>query len=128
MANVHADGTVEAHGFSFHWDLDFIDAADTVTINVQHTHLADGTPANEVPSVATFRLEDNGSRTVIVDCLTGKFAPGTNPSGIVGQNFSQTHSGSMLNAGPISRTGVRLKVSTDRAAGIESGSQYTAPG
>lgn len=126
MANVHADGTVEAHGFSFHWDLDFVDAANTVTVDVKHTHLSDGSAANETPQQAAFRLQDNTSTTIVVDCLTGKFiAP--SPQAIIGQNFSQSHTGNMLNAGPVTRTSVRLKVSTDRAAGIESSSIYTAP-
>lgn len=123
MANVHADGTVEAHGLSFHWDLDFIDAANTVTVDAHHTVLADGTAA-ATPQKAQFTLQDNSSTTITVDCLTGKFV---SPPQLAGQNFSQSRSGSMLNAGPVTRTGVRLKVSTDRAAGIESSSSYLAP-
>ena len=126
MADVRASGTVEAHGLSYHWDLDYVDTADTVTVDATHTHLSDGTPVAETPVKATFHLQDSTGNTFTVDCLTGKFiAP--SPAAVIGQDFSQTHSGNMLNAGPIVRTSVRLRVSADRAAGIESGSSYIPP-
>jgi hypothetical protein len=117
MANVNGIGGAGANNCKVLWTLDFDDAADTVTINAVHTHF-DGSPAPD-PQQAEITVQLNSSVDITVNLLTGTLS--------IGGNFSQASPGPMLNAGPKTRTGVRLKVSANRAAAIAFSTQYLAP-
>jgi phage baseplate assembly protein gpV len=117
MSNVHAQGTVGANGCMMPWSVDFDDAANTVTVNTTHTRF-DGSPCSD-PSEASITVTLNTSVNITVDCLTGKLSSGG--------DFSQTSPGELLNAGPKVRTGVRLRVSPDRAAVLAFTVRYTPP-
>lgn len=117
MADVFAQGAAGGRNCRLDWSVDFDDSADTVTINATHTHF-DGSAAPN-PPVATLIVTLNSSVDIAVDLLTGDLTPG-------GQ-FSQASPGVIVNAGAKVRTGVRLKVSADRAAAMFFTTQYTPP-
>lgn len=122
MADITASGGAGARNCKFLWDLDFDDAADTVKITATHTHF-DDSPAPD-PQVAQITVILNSSVDITVDCLTGRIL---NAQGGQGAAFSQASPGVMINAGPKTRTGVRLRVSATRAQLIEFTTQYTPP-
>lgn len=139
MANITGHGGAGAQNCKILWDLLFDDAANTVTITATHTHF-DGTPAPN-PQRAWITTKLNTSVDITVDTVTGLFG---NPSGpldpsgnvdlmnpatiLTGtQNFSQAAPGIMINAGPKTRTGVKLKVSADRAAAFSFTTTYIPP-
>ena len=117
MAEIQASGGAGAAGCKFLWDLLFDDAANTVTITAVHTRF-DGSVAPD-PQQAEITVILNTSVSITVDCLTGTLS--------TGGNFSQASPGPMLNAGPKTRTGVRLRVSADRAAALSFSTQYIPP-
>lgn len=117
MADIQSSGGAGAKGCKFLWDLNFDDSANTVTITAIHTHF-DGSPALD-PQQADITVVLNSSVSITVNCLTGKLSNG--------QDFSQASPGPMLNTSPKTRTGVRLKVSADRAAALSFTTQYTPP-
>jgi hypothetical protein len=131
MADVIGHGEAGANNCKIVWDLHFDDAANTVTISAVHTHF-DGSPAPD-PQKAWITVRLNSSVDITVDTLTGKMGtpdrPPEDPAAVLTnqQNFSQASPGPMLNAGVKPRTGVKLKVSADRAAAISFSTQYTAP-
>lgn len=117
MANINGSGGAGAANCKFLWDLVFDDAANTVTITAIHRHF-DNTPAPD-PQQAEITVILNTSVAITVNCLTGTLS--------TGGNFSQSSPGPMLNTGAKTRTGVRLRVSADRAAAISFSTQYTPP-
>jgi hypothetical protein len=122
VADVQASGGAGSRppgtpGYRFLWDLVFDDVANTVTITATHTTFA-GQAATD-PQQASITVILNSSVNVTVDCLTGTLS--------TGGNFSQASPGPMLNAGAKTRTGVRLRVSANRAAALEFTTQYTPP-
>lgn len=117
MADISASAGAGAAGCKFLWDLHFDDAANTVAITAVHTHF-DGSPAPD-PQQAKITVILNTSVSITVDCLAGTLS--------TGGNFSQASPGPMLNAGAKTRTGVKLKVSADRAAALTFSTQYTPP-
>jgi hypothetical protein len=131
MADVHAHAGAGANNCAFIWDLDFVDAANTVTINATHKHF-DGTPAPD-PVRAWITVILNTSVEITVDTVTGLTGtPNGDPNNLATVltgtvNFSQASPGEMLNAGPKTRTGVRLKVSADRAAMVSFATTYMPP-
>jgi hypothetical protein len=117
MADVFGSGGAGANNCKVLWTLDFDDSANTVTIDAVHTHF-NGSAAPD-PQQAAITVTLNTSVDISVNLLTGTLS--------TGGNFSQASPGPMLNAGPKTRTGVRLKVSADRAAAIAFSTTYVAP-
>lgn len=117
MADIFASSGAGGRGCRLDWTLTFNDVADTVTITATHTRF-DGSPAPD-PPVAGLRITLNTSVEIGVNLLTGALSTG-------GQ-FSQASPGKVVNQGPKTRTGVRLRVSADRAAAISFQTDYTPP-
>lgn len=122
MADISGSGGAGANNCKVLWTLHFDDTADTVTIDAVHTHF-DGTPAPD-PQQAEITVQLNSSVDITVDLLTGRLLTA---QGGQGTAFVQGSPGIMLNTGAKTRTGVRLKVSANRAAAISFSTQYTAP-
>jgi hypothetical protein len=118
MADVFASAGAGGRNCRLDWTLDFDDVANTVTLNATHTHF-DGTAAPDPPQ-AQITIQLNTSVDITVDLLTGLMSQG-------GQ-FSQAAPGKIVNQGPKVRTGVRLKVSANRAGALSFSTQYTPPG
>jgi len=117
MADIIASAGASSNDHKLRWDLHFDDVADTVTITANHTHLDDSPDEN--PQQAEITVILNNSVEITVDLLTGLLS--------TGGNFSQTSPGIMLNVGSRTRTGVKLKVSADRAGIISFTTQYLPP-
>lgn len=116
MANFSASSGASSRGFSLDWALAFDDTANTVTITATHTR-TDGSAAPD-PQVAKVTVTLNTSVAVTVDLLTGLLNNG--------QAFDGTAT-KMINSGPRTRTGVKLKISADRAALITHSTEYLPP-
>lgn len=116
MADFFASSGAGGGGCLLEWDLHFNDAADTVTITATHKHF-DGSPAPD-PQQAQITVTLNTSVSVSVNLLTGRLS--------TGQAFDGTAT-AIINSGPRTRTGVRLKVSADRAALITHSTEYLPP-
>jgi len=117
MANVFASAGAGGNNCRLDWSLNFDDAANTITIDATHTHF-DGSPAPD-PLQALIVVQLSNNAEVSVNLLTGALSSG-------GQ-FSQTSPGVMINTGPKTRTGVRMKVSADRAGAMVFSTLYTPP-
>lgn len=117
MADVFAEAGAGGNNCRLDWTLDFDDSANTVTIDATHTHF-DRSPAPD-PQQAEITVILNTSVSVTVDLLTGLLSQGG--------AFVQGSPGKMINAGPKTRTNVRLKVSADRARLISFTTQYLPP-
>jgi hypothetical protein len=127
MADISASATVRGTSPSqglckLPWNFHFDDAANTVTITATHTK-NDDTAATD-PQNAQLTIVLNTSLDATVDLLTGKL---TAPPALAGEDFSQTSPGEILNAGSKTRTGVKLKVSANRAAAVQFSFAYTPP-
>jgi hypothetical protein len=127
MADIAAESTVRGTSPSqglckLPWSFHFDDVANTVTITATHSK-NDDSPVPD-PQNAQLTIVLNTSVDATVDLLTGKL---TAPPALAGQDFSQASPGEVLNAGPKTRTGVRLKVSANRAAAVEFRFAYTPP-
>jgi hypothetical protein len=116
MTNFGASSGADGGGCHLGWDLAFNDAADTVTITAVHTRF-DGSAA-PAPQVAKMTITLNTSVAITLDLLTGRLGGG--------QAFDGTAT-AIINSGPRVRTGVRLKVSADRAALITHSTEYQPP-
>lgn len=131
MADVFAQAGAGGNNCKVLWNLDFDDVANTVTIDSTHTHF-DGSPCPD-PRKAWITVLLNTSVNITVDLLTGEVGtpngPLDDPNTILTgrQPFVQGSPGKMINAGPKTRTGVRLKISADRAALISFSTQYLPP-
>lgn len=117
MADVFATAGAGGNNCKVDWTMDFDDSADTVTITATHTHF-DGSPAPD-PQQADITVQLNSGVSVGVNLLTGVLS--------TGGNFSQASPGKIINAGAKTRTGVRLRVTADRAALISFSTQYLPP-
>lgn len=117
MANIFVSAGASAIRGRLAWDLTFDDVANTVTINAVHTR-PNGSPAPD-PLVAIITVTLEGGASVSVDLLTGLLNGGA--------PFVQGSPGKMINAGPKTRTSVRLTVSADRAASISFATEYQQP-
>lgn len=124
MADVFATAGAGGNGCRLDWILDFDDAVDTVTITATHTHF-DGSPAPD-PQQAQITVKLNTSFDVTVDLLTGLLIAPDNPA-IDGRPFVQGAPGKLINAGPKTRTSVRLRVSATRARLLDFSTQYLPP-
>lgn len=116
MADIFVEAGAGGNGCKLLWTLDFNDTADTVAITATHTHF-DGSPAPD-PQQAQISLELNSSVAITVNLLTGRLG--------TGQAFDGTAT-KIVNSGTRTRTGVRLKVSANRAALISFSTQYQPP-
>lgn len=116
MANVFAESAAGGNGCRLDWSLTFDDQADTVTITATHRRF-DGTAAPN-PQEAQITLTLNSSVSIGVNLLTGRMS---NNQLFDGQNRA------IVNDGPRVRTGVRLRVSADRAASLTFSTEYTPP-
>jgi len=115
MANFSASSGAMSLGYSLDWTLAFDDAADTVVIEALYTQPPNG--VIPVPWRARLTIILNTSVDATVDLITGLLVPSGVP-------FVQDSPGNMLNAGPKTRTGVKLKVSADRAAAISHSTEF----
>lgn len=118
MANFSASSGASSQGFHLGWSLVFDDTANTITLTADHTR-TNGTPAPD-PQVARITLVLNTSVDITVDLLTGRIL---NAQGGQGQAFDGTAT-PIINSGPRIRTGVKLKISADRAALITYSTEY----
>lgn len=109
MANFSASSGADSRGSHLEWSLVFNDAVDTVTIDASYSGPA---PA---PQVAKITIMLNTSVSITLDLLTARLS--------TGQLFDGD-AATMLNSGPRTRTGVRLKVSADRAALITHSTEF----
>lgn len=116
MADFFASSGAGGNGCLLEWTLHFDDAADTVTVNATHAHF-NGSPAPD-PQQAQITLTLNSSVSIGLNLLTGRL---TN-----GQAFDGTAT-KIINSGDRTRTGVRLKVSADRARLITHSTEYLPP-
>lgn len=113
MANFSASSGAFSRGFSLDWTLVFDDAADTVTIDATYSQPPGaGVP---VPAVARMTITLNSSVAITLDFNTARIVSGPLFDG---------NAATMLNAGPRVRTGVRLKISADRAALITHSTEF----
>lgn len=117
MANFSASSGVDSQGYHLEWTLAFDDAADTVTVDAIYTR-SNGQAA-PAPQKAEITVTLNTSVAITLNLLTGRLDNGA--------AFVQGSPGNMLNAGPKTRTGVRLKVSADRAALITFSTDLLPP-
>lgn len=117
MADILASGGAGGNNCKVLWDLDYDDAANTVTIAATHTHF-DDSPAPD-PQQAQITVQLNSGQAISVDLLTGLLS--------TGGPFSQTSPGPIINAGPKTRTSVRLRISAGRAQLITISTEYLPP-
>jgi hypothetical protein len=113
VANFSASSGAFSRGYSLDWTLVFDDVANTVTIDATYTQPPDGTIP--VPGTAAITFTLNTSVSIRLDLVTARLS--------TGQLFDG-NSATMLNSGPRTRTGVRLKVSADRAAAITHSTEF----
>jgi hypothetical protein len=116
MATVTASAGAGGHGCKLLWDLVFDDVADTITVTATHSHF-DDSPAPD-PQQAELTMTLNSGLAITLDLLTGRLTSG--------QAFDGTAT-KIINSGPRTRTGVRARVSTDRAQLITFATQYLPP-
>lgn len=116
MANFSASSGAFSRGYSLDWTLDFDDAANTVTVTVVYGRPA-GSPDAD-PQAAKMTLTLNSSVQITLDFLTARLS--------TGQLFDGS-AAPMLNAGARTRSGVKLKVSADRAALITHSTEFLPP-
>jgi hypothetical protein len=98
------------------WSLDFDDVANAVAITATHTHFDDSPAPDPQQAVLTFTL--NTSQSIDLDLLTGLLSQGG--------AFDGTAT-AIINSGTRTRTGVKLKISADRAKLITFSTAYLPP-
>ena len=113
MASFSAESGADSRGYHLGWTLAFDDVADTVTVDAVYTRPA-GTP-DVPPQIAKLTILLNTSVSITLDLVTATLSTG----GLFDGNPA-----TMLNSGPRTRTGVRLKISADRAALITHSTEF----
>lgn len=121
MADFFASSGAGGNGCLLEWALDFDDSANTVTVSSTHKHF-NGTAAPD-PQIARVTITLNTTVDITLDLLTGRLL---NAQGGQGQAFDGTAT-KIINSGDRTRTGVRLKISADRAALITHSTEYLPP-